>query len=276
MSVRRKASAGGAERRAARGRAASRALPAAARKPGTVELARALSKLGLASRREAEEWILAGRVRVDGRIERDPRRRVVPERAKLSCDERPLAPAERVVILFHKPRGTLVTRRDPKGRPTVHERLEGLSVRVEAVGRLDQATSGLLLLTNDTRLADWLCDPRSAVPRLYSVTVRGWVSEETLARLAEGVRERGELLRPSDVKLRKRSRRESHLLVELCEGKNREIRRLFAACGHEVVRLARIAFGGLELGRLAPGAHRVVDPAELERAFPAAPPARAS
>jgi len=164
-----------------------------------------------------------------------------------------------------------VTRRDPSGRRTVHELLGELPARVQAVGRLDQATSGLLLFTNDTRLADWLCDPRNAVPRRYAVTVRGMVSDESLARLERGLVDRGEELRARSARLRKRSRRESHLLLELVEGKNREVRRLCAACGHEVTRLARVAFGALELGRLQAGEHRVVDDEELAAAFPGAP-----
>src|SRR5688572_12815103 len=132
---------------------------------GRVALARALSKLGLASRREAEAAIRGGRVRVGGRVVRDPSLLVAPERVELALDERRAQPFERVVIAFHKPRGALVTRRDPSGRPTVYELLGELPARVQAVGRLDQATSGLLLFTNDTRLADWLCDPRNALPR---------------------------------------------------------------------------------------------------------------
>lgn len=242
-----------------------------ARADGHVGLARALSKLGFASRREAEAWIRAGRVRVDGHVALDPDLRVVPERARIELDGRSVARSARVVLALNKPRGVLVTRHDPERRKTVHELLGELPLRVEAVGRLDQASSGLLLLTNDTRLADWLCDPRSAVPRRYAVTVRGAVGEETLARLRAGIVQRGELLAPSDVRLRKRSRRESHLLVELCEGRNRELRRLFGAVGHEVTRLARVSFGGVELGRLAPGAWRALSAEELAAAFPTAP-----
>ena len=142
---------------------------------------------------------------------------------------------------------------------------------VAPVGRLDVASTGLLLLTNDTRLADWLLDPTHGVPRVYIVTVRGELSDETADRVRAGVRADGDLLRAREVEVLKRSRRETHVRVVLVEGKNRELRRLFAACGHEVTRLKRVAFGGLELGSLAPGRWRVLAPAELRRAFPCAP-----
>jgi 23S rRNA pseudouridine2605 synthase len=137
-----------------------------------------------------------------------------------------------------------------------------------AVGRLDWATSGLLLLTNDTRLANWLTDPGSAVCRTYLVTVRGKVTEESLERLRKGLLDAGEKLQPEEIILRKASGRESHLTVRLAEGKNREIRRMFSAISHEVTRLKRVAFGALELGELEPEKYRELTRGELERAFP--------
>jgi 23S rRNA pseudouridine2605 synthase len=139
------------------------------------------------------------------------------------------------------------------------------------VGRLDAATTGLLLLTNDTRLADWVTDPGNAVPRIYLATVRGLLEDATARRLEEGIEDRGERLAASTVTVRKRSRRETHLILALTEGKNREIRRLLAAAGHEVTRLKRVSFGGLELGDLPPGQWRDVTIEELRAAFPGAP-----
>lgn len=215
--------------------------------------------------------IRAGRVRVGGRVARDPELRVVPETDRIELDGRAAARSERLVIALHKPRGMLVTRRDPEGRPTVYELLADVGVRVNAVGRLDFATSGLLLLTNDTRLADWLCDPRHRVPRRYAVTVRGRVDDESLERMERGILDRGERLRARSALARKRSGRESHLAIELDAGKNRELRRLCAACGHEVTRLVRTSFGGIELGALRTGAYRRLSPGELAAAFPGAP-----
>lgn len=143
------------------------------RRRGLVALDRALSKLGLASRTEARRLIEAGCVEIDGRVIVDPRTMVVPERASLRIRGTTAAPAARLVVALHKPRGVVTTRSDPEGRPTVYSLLEDLGTHVVPIGRLDLATSGLLLLTNDTRFADWLADPQSAVPRVYLVTARG-------------------------------------------------------------------------------------------------------
>ena len=136
-----------------------------------------------------------------------------------------------------------------------------------AVGRLDLATSGLLVLTSDTRLADWMTDPVNAVPRVYVVTVRGRVDERDIERLTTGVQSGRDRLRAEAVTLRKTSNRESHLDVELREGRNREVRRLFEAIGHEVTRLKRIRLGGLELGSLEPGEWRELTREEVQAAF---------
>jgi 23S rRNA pseudouridine2605 synthase len=240
------------------------------RRPGHVSLERALSKLGLASRSEARDLIRAGRVTVNGKAETDPLREVVPERIQIEIDGRAAQRSEPLTILLHKPRGVVTTRSDPEGRPTVYGCLEGLNAHVVPVGRLDAATSGLLLLTNDTRFADWVTDPANGVARVYIVTVRGELSDETARRLEEGIEESGEILAARKVTVRKRSKRETHLIVELTEGKNREIRRMLAATEHEVTRLKRVSFGGLELGDLEPGKWRIIAMDELREAFPGA------
>ncbi len=241
------------------------------RRPGHVSLERALSKLGLASRSEARDLIRAGRVVVDGGTETDPLQEVIPERIRIEIDGRPVQRAAPLTILLHKPRGIVTTRYDPQGRPTVYGCLEGLDAHVVPVGRLDAATSGLLLMTNDTRFSDWVTDPGNEVPRVYVVTVRGELSDATARRLEEGVEDSGEILAAHSITLRKRSKRETHLIVELTEGKNREIRRMLAVAGHEVIRLKRVSFGGLELGDLEPGKWRTVSIDELRVTFPGAP-----
>ena len=245
-----------------------------AMKKGRVPLERALSKLGLTSRTEARALVREGRVAVDGRPVTDPLFEVVPERARIEIGGRRVERPRPVTFLLHKPRGVVTTRSDPEGRPTVYGCLEGLDAHVVPVGRLDAATSGLLLLTNDTRFADWVTDPRNEVPRVYLVTVRGELSDEKACRLEDGVEEKGERLSARSVTVRKRSRRETHLVIELTEGKNREIRRLLTAVGHEVTRLKRVSFGGLELGDLPPGRWREVGEEELRGAFPGAPRTR--
>ena len=236
---------------------------------GVVSLERALSKLGFASRSEARAMITDGRVTVDGRAVTDPARRVNPEQISVAIDG--LArqrDAEPVVVALHKPRGYVTTRSDPEGRQTVYDLLRDLPQRVIPVGRLDLATSGLLLLTNDTRLADWLSDPRQAIPRVYLATVTGRVTEDHMATLERGVRHSGELLRAASAELRKASGKESHLTITLTEGKNREVRRLLETIGHPVTRLRRVQFGGIGIGDLPPGAWRRISPDELRAAFP--------
>lgn len=241
-------------------------------RPGQVSLERALSKLGLASRGVAREWIEAGRVRVNGEVRKHSGFPVNPERARIEIDGETAQAATKRAFLLHKPRGVVTTRSDEKGRPTVFSLMPpepGLNLH--AVGRLDWATSGLLILTNDTQLSAWLTDPANEVPRTYLVSVRGEVTDAVVRRLEAGILSEGECLRASQATLRKASRRESHLTLELTEGKNREIRRLLLEAGHEVTRLKRVNFGGLELGELEPGQSREIGTEELMRAFPGCP-----
>jgi 23S rRNA pseudouridine2605 synthase len=274
----------------------------------TVPLNRAMSKLGILSRTQATDAIRAGRVKVDGRVMLDPAAPVVPERARITVDGKPRGKPPWRTILFHKPRGVVTTRRDPEGRPTIYDVIGEPAQGLVPVGRLDLATTGLLILTSDTRLADWITDPANAIPRTYVVTVRGRVTEEAAAML--GAPERGapqstqiggasQSTRISGaaqsaptssaphralkgrapfgasgsatphtrVTVRKASARETHLVVELRQGRNREVRRLFESIGHEVTRLKRVGFGGLDLGALPPGAWRELTLNEVETAF---------
>jgi 23S rRNA pseudouridine2605 synthase len=233
----------------------------------TVRLDRALSKLGLASRADAQALIREGRVRVGSRIVTDPATDVVPERVTIAIDGVKATSRVWRTIAFHKPRGVVTTRRDPDGRPTVFDVLAGAGDSLVAVGRLDLASTGLLLLTNDTRLANWLTDPANRIVRRYVVTVRGRVDDDDARRLEAGI----DGLQAARVAVRKRSERETHLVVELTEGRNREIRRLFGAIGREVTRLMRVAYGGIQLGRLQPRAWREIARSEIEAAFPSAP-----
>ena len=235
----------------------------------TVSLERALSKRGMASRSEARALILDGRVTVDGAIVRNPSTRLVPERVTLAIDGATRDKAAPVTIILNKPRGYVTTRSDPEGRKTVYDLLGDLPQRVVPVGRLDLATSGLLIFTNDTQFANWLTEPASDVPRVYLVTVKGEVTDEVAATLTKGVMVGRERLIAAAVVVRKRSKRESHLTITLTEGKNREIRRMLEAIDHPVTQLRRVRFGGLELGALPSGNWRIVSPEELRTAFPA-------
>jgi pseudouridine synthase len=220
--------------------------------PGQVALERALSKLRLASRSEAQRRIRAGEVTVNGRVVRDRLAAVHPDRDRIAV--RGVVAAKRAwrTVAFHKPRGTVTTRNDPQGRRTVFDALGDEGAGLVAVGRLDLATSGLLLLTTDTQLAEWLTNPANRVVRRYVVTARGYVTAADCAEMERGL----EHMRAASVRVRKRSRRETHLIVELTEGRNREIRRLFSAIGAEVTKLSRVAYGPIELGTLRPGEWR--------------------
>lgn len=226
---------------------------------------RLLSKLGVASRSTSQEWIRAGRVQVNGRVIRDPATWVLWPKDALSVDEKPIKDSAKRFILFHKPKGVITTHSDEKDRKTIFDVLPPDLGYLHAVGRLDQATSGLLLLTNDSTLSSYLTDPGHKVMRTYLVSVRGEFTEDQAKEATVGVVEEGERLHCHSVKIQKSSGRESHLEVVLVQGKNREIRRLFKALGHEVTRLRRIQYGPFKLEELAPGAWREIPIADVRK-----------
>ncbi len=237
----------------------SSTVPVAAASTGKakrVTLDRLLSKLGIASRTLAQEWIRAGRVRINQRLVRSPDTWVEWPGDTVTLDELPLQQRPPRFIVFHKPKGCVTTHHDEQGRRTIFDVLPPELTGLHAVGRLDQATSGLLLLTNDSTLSSFLTDPKHKIPREYLVTVRGDVTDQVRQAAIIGLDDEGEYLHCAEMTIQKRSGRESHLAVTLTEGKNREIRRLFNALGHEVTRLRRIRYGPFALGDLQPGAWR--------------------
>ena len=234
---------------------------------GTVSLARGLSKLGVCSRAEGERLVEAGRVTVSGKVIRDVGHRVRPESDVIAIDGVRVGRVERVYLALNKPRGLVTTRDDPEGRATIYQCLTDDTLPfVGPVGRLDKASEGLLLLTNDTQWSAHLLDPASHVDKTYHVQVRGQADESTVASVAAGVVEprSGERLTVKRVSLlRVGSRSSAWLEIVLDEGKNRHIRRLLAALGIEVLRLVRVAIGPLALGPLAKGAWRFLTPDEV-------------
>jgi 23S rRNA pseudouridine2605 synthase len=236
-----------------------------------VSLPRALSKLGLCSRTQGERLVREGRVRVNGELERDPARRVDMRRDRIVLDDAAAAPVERVYLMLNKPRGLVTTRDDPQGRPTVYACLTdpGLPF-VAPVGRLDRASEGLLLLTNDGRWAQRLLDPASHVPKTYHVQVDRVPDDDFLAALQAGVRAaEGDVLAARAARPLRSGGRTAWLEIELDEGRNRHIRRMLAALGAETLRLVRVSIGPLVLGDLPKGAVRALTPAEkraLDRA----------
>ena len=233
---------------------------------GRLSLARALSKFGVCSRKQAERMIEQGRVRVGGEVVDWPARRVDPRHDVISVDGRRVDDEkERVVIALHKPVGYLTTRSDPAGRPTVYDLLGGVSRWLFPVGRLDRDSSGLLLLTNDHRLGERLTNPAFHLPKTYHVRVDGVPDPQALRALREGIRlHDGTETRAARVKVLGAARGPaSWLEVVLTEGKNRQLRRMCAGVGHEVQELVRVRVGRLALGELAPGEWRRLGPQDV-------------
>lgn len=231
--------------------------------PG-VSLNRALSKLGLCSRTQAELLIAEGRVRVGGKVARDASLRVDMKRDRIVVDGEQVVAERKVYVMLNKPRGLVTTRDDPQQRDTVYACLEGLDLPfVAPVGRLDKASEGLLLMTNDTSFANRLLDPASHQPKTYHVQVGTVPDTAMLEALRAGVTVDGETLTTNSIALLRSGGRTAWLEIVLDEGRNRHIRRLLAAHGIEVKRLIRIAIGRLQLGDLAKGTARHLAPEEL-------------
>jgi 23S rRNA pseudouridine2605 synthase len=239
-------------------------------------LARCISKLGFASRSEATRLIRAGRVSVGRAAVRDPERPTDPAREAIAIDGRPLGARERLYYAMHKPVGPVTTCFDPEGRETVYDLLPPFDAWIFPVGRLDAKTSGLLLFTNDSAFADALAGDRFKVEKRYEAVVRGFPSEAALESLRAGVEIAGEdgapvRTRPARVEaLPRASRGNGRVAITIREGKNRQVRRMLAAVGHEVMELRRTRVGPLELGDLPCGATRALSLGEVEALLAAA------
>jgi len=230
-----------------------------------VSLARALSKLGVCSRSEAERAVADGRVCVNGRRVTDSSRRVKPGSDAITLDGvRATAPVHTYIVL-NKPRGVLTTRRDPRGRPTVYDCIADPALPfLGPVGRLDQASEGLLLFTNDTQWGNLVSAPASHVSKTYHVQIDSVPDESLIGAMRGSVTSDGETLRASRVELLRAGQRHGWLVVELDEGRNRQIRRMVEACGANVLRLLRVAVGPLALGDLPKGSWRRLTAREVE------------
>ena len=228
-------------------------------------LQKIIATAGVTSRRKAEEMITQGRVSVNGQVVRELGSKADAGRDKIRVDGKPL-PRSRghLVILLNKPTGVVSTVRDPQGRPTVLELLEGVKQRVYPVGRLDYNSSGLLLLTNDGELTNFLTSHASQIPRTYHVKLEGQPSANDLARLERGVVLDGRPTAPC--KIRMVSEREKPWYeVTLTEGRYHQVRRMFERTGQRVVKLKRVRFAFLTDRGLAPGQFRCLSAPEIER-----------
>jgi len=227
-----------------------------------IGLARALSKLGYCSRSQASVFIQAGQVRLKGRVCRDPQTPVHLSTAEIEVGERPVTARGFVYLMLNKPRGVVTTASDEKGRTTVYSCLDKALPWVAPVGRLDKASEGLLLLTNDSEWAARILDPESKIEKRYHVQIESTVPESVAEALLNGLKRDGEFLRVLRAGVLRRGKRNAWLEIALDEGKNRHIRRMLAALGVNVLRLVRVSIGSLELGRLGKGATRRLSPAE--------------
>ena len=226
-------------------------------------LARILSKRGFCSRTQAAEWIRAGRVSVDGRRVTDPEQGFPLDQEAIVVDGAvAVVPRSQKVLLLHKPRGYLVTRCDDRTRPTIYDLLPN-GEWLAPVGRLDQASSGLLLLSNDPAWAQELLDPASHMPKRYHVQLRPPLSYEELDYLAAGPELDGVRYRPMEIAMLRCGGKTQWLEFVLREGKNRQIRRLLESLNREVLRLIRVAIGPVALGDVAVGQWRELTAAEI-------------
>jgi 23S rRNA pseudouridine2605 synthase len=228
-------------------------------------LQKILAQAGIASRRRAEEYIRQGRVRVDGQVVTEMGLQVDPRRQRIEFDGKPLTAHEQpVYILLHKPRGYLSTLNDPQGRPIVTSLLQGVTARVFPVGRLDLDSEGALLLTNDGELAQKILHPSYEVKKTYIARVVGQPAASRLKQLEEGMVIEGRRTWPAGVKVLATGKEASTVEVIIHEGRKRQIRKMFAAIGHPVLRLQRVAYGNLRLGDLPAGKYRLLSRKELE------------
>ena len=229
-------------------------------------LQKILSRAGISSRRQAEELIRAGRVRLNGQVVRELGTKADPSRDRITVDGRSLRSAGKpVCILLNKPVGVVTTLSDPQKRPTVLDVLGKMRVRVFPVGRLDYHSAGLLLLTNDGELALRLTHPRYGVKKTYRVKVKGDVNEKALRRLRNGVRLKDGRTAPAVVRITSSAERKTWLEITIAEGKRRQIRRMCEAVGLLVEKLVRTRLGPLKLGNLQPGHYRQLTDEELKK-----------
>ena len=228
-------------------------------------LDRVISKAGLGSRTEARNWIGTGRVSVNGRVIRTPDHWVDLERDKVALDGKPLRSEKPVYLLLYKPKGYITTYKDPEGRPTVYDLIKDVQQFVAPVGRLDQDTSGLLIVTNDHQLAERLTNPEQKVPKTYQLKTSSLLTDEAIQVLRTGVILSDGPTRPALVTRLRDSASSTFLEITITEGRNRQVRRMIEAVGSRVRKLVRTAIGPIRIGNLEIGKYRELTPAEVKQ-----------
>jgi 23S rRNA pseudouridine2605 synthase len=229
-------------------------------------LQKVLAQAGVASRRKCEEFITAGKVKVNGVVVTELGTKVDPQNDRIEVNGEPIKLEEKVYILLNKPIGVVSTASDPQGRKTVVD-LVGIEQRVYPVGRLDLDTSGLLIMTNDGELANGLMHPRHEIDKTYRAWVKGIVTGEKAKQLAKGVELEDGPTAPAKVRILETGPDETLLEITIHEGRNRQVRRMCEAIGHPVKSLHRTQVAFLKLGRLRYGEMRHLTPGEVERLY---------
>lgn len=228
-------------------------------------LDRVLSRSGIASRTDARRWIAAGRVKVNGRVVQTPEVWVDLDNDRITLDDKRVIEQQKLYVLLYKPKGYITTYRDPEGRPTVYDLIPDVGQWIAPVGRLDQDTSGLLILTNDNDFADRVSSPEQKIPKTYMVKTASIVQDEAIDRLSKGIELSDGPTRPCLVKRLRDTASSTFLEITITEGRNRQVRRMIEAIGNRVRKLARTAIGPVSIGNLEIGKYRYLSPAELKQ-----------
>ena len=229
-----------------------------------VRLQKFLSEAGVASRRASEQYIVEGRVTVNGQTVQELGTKIDPARDKVAVDGRPLKAKRKLYVALNKPPGYICTRRDPESRKIITELVPTEWSNLVPVGRLDCASEGLIFLTNDGDFCLKLTHPRYGVRKKYRVTIEGRVDHDIVDRLVKGLMHEGEMLKAERVRVLATNNSSSLMEIELAEGKNRELRRMFEVLGRGVIKLQRVQIGKIKLGELRVGRWRTLTESEIK------------
>ncbi|MFD1989753.1 pseudouridine synthase [Paenibacillus nicotianae] len=230
-------------------------------------LQKILAQAGIASRRKCEELIVAGKVTLNGEVVTELGTKADPTVDEIIVNGRSIAAEKKVYIMFNKPKGVITSASDPEGRKIVGDYLKGVRERVYPVGRLDYDSEGLLILTNDGELANRLTHPRHHVPKTYLVTVEGVPHGTALEKFRQGIQLEDGMTQPAEADYYDidTEKKQATIRVTIHEGRNRQIRRMFEALSHKVIRLKRISFGELLVGNLKRGLYRHLTKEEIDK-----------